>query len=91
MATLLKEIDGDYEFKDGGGCSQAIKWNEDGTFKEVVSNRPTVGCSMLVGSVTARSFSNQDYWLTTEVLEILEETEEKVRFRTKNSIYEWRK
>lgn len=98
MAELLKiHPDGSYELKDGGACSQAIKWNEisdengDRHFKEVVSNRPTVGCSMLVGSVTARSYSNQDYWITTEVLEILEETEDIVKFKTKNSIYEWRR
>jgi hypothetical protein len=90
MATLLKEDNGKLIFKDGGGCSEAIKWNEDGTLKEVVSRRPTIGCSMMVGSVTARSYSTQDYWLTTEVLEILEDTEDEVRFRTKNSIYIWR-
>jgi len=78
---------------DVGGCSQAIKWNEDGTFKEVVSHYPTVGCSMLVGSVTARSYSNQDYWLTTVVTEILEEIKNDdtiyCRFKTRNSLYEW--
>ncbi len=75
---------------DGGARSEAIKWNEDRTFNSVVSNRPTVGCSMLVGSVTARSYSEQDYWLTTPVTEILEESEDYVKFKTGNSIYEWR-
>ena len=50
MARLIRTRDG---AGDAGGMSQAIAWNEDGTFKEVVSNRPTVGCSMMVGSVTA--------------------------------------
>lgn len=91
MATLLKILEnGEYEFKEGGARSEAIKWNKDGTLKEIVDYKPTVGCSMLVGSVTARSYSDRDYWLTTEVLEILEETEDIVKFRTKNSIYEWR-
>ena len=90
MAELLKEDNGKLILKAGGPCSEAIKWNEDGTYKEVVSRRPTVGCSMLVGSLTARSYGDQDYWLTTEVLEILEETETEVRFKTKNSIYVWR-
>jgi hypothetical protein len=76
---------------DVGTCSQAIKWNDDGSFNEVVGNRPIIGCSMLVGSGTARSYSKQDYWLTTEVTEILEEKEDYVKFRTKNSIYEWYK
>jgi len=87
MATLRRTSDG---AGDVGARSEAIKWNEDGTFNSVVSNRPTVGCSMLVGSVTARSYSEQDYWLTTPVTEILEESEDYVKFKTGNSIYEWR-
>ena len=78
---------------DVGSCSQAMSWNEDGTLDKVVSNRPTIGCSMLVGSVTARSYSAKDYWLTTDVTEILEELKTNktnyVRFKTGNSIYEW--
>lgn len=74
---------------DQGSRSEAIAWNEDGTFKEIVGHRPTVGCSMLVGSVTARTYSRQDYWLTTVVTEILEEREDYVKFKTENSIYEW--
>jgi len=91
MATLLKVIGENYEFKEGGARSEAIKWDKEAGKTEVVGHRPMVGCSMLVGSVTARSYSDQDWWLTTEVLEILEETEDKVRFRTLNSIYEWLK
>ena len=92
MAELLKiHSDGSYELKDGGARSQAIEWNEDGTFNRVVSNRPVIGCSMLVGSISARSYSAQDYWLTTEIIEIIEDDEERVKFRTKNSMYEWRK
>lgn len=93
MAELVKiHPDGKYELKDGGARSQAISWNEDKTFKEVVSDRPTVGCSMLVGSVTARSYSDQDYWLTTRVSEILEESEDEVKFKTENgSTYLWRR
>lgn len=74
---------------DSGSCSQAISWNEDGTLKEIVSDKPTVGCSMLVGSDRARSFTRQDYWLTTVVTEILEESDEYIKFKTGNSIYEW--
>jgi hypothetical protein len=86
MAKLRRLSDG---AGDSGGCSDAIAWNNDGTFKEVVSNRPTVGCSMMVGSVTARTYDPQDYWLTTVVTEILEESDEYVKFKTENSIYEW--
>jgi hypothetical protein len=76
-----------------GGRSQAIEWNEDGTFKKVVDYKPTVGYSMLVGSVSARSYSDQDYWLTTVVTDILEEINSDdvhyIKFKTGNSEYEW--
>ena len=74
MPTLFKiHPDGRREFKEQGQRVEAIAWNEDRTFKEVVDTKPVVGCSLLVGSVTARSYSAQDYWLTTVVTEILEE------------------
>jgi len=94
MPKLIKiHPDGREEFKEQGGRIQAIAWNEDGTFKEIVDHKPVVGCSLLVGSVTARSYSNQDYWLTTKVTEIIEEKMneeglfEFVRFKTQNSEY----
>ena len=89
MATLYKiHKDGSTEFKEQGARVEAIAWNEDRTFKEIVANVPTVGCSLLVGSVTARSYSDQDYWLTTVVTEILEESKLGYKFKTENSIYE---
>ena len=75
---------------DSGGRSEAIVWNSDGTFKEVIGSRPVVGASMLVGSITARTYTYQDYWLTTPVVEILEERDNYVKFRTKNTVYEWK-
>jgi hypothetical protein len=86
MGRLRRTSDG---AGDSGSTCQAISWNEDGTFKEVVSNRPTVGCSFLVGAATARTYSSQDYWLTTVVTEILEEREDYVKFKTGNSEYEF--
>lgn len=93
MATLRRLSDG---AGDQGSRVEAIQWNEDGTFKEVVDNKPTVGCSFLVGSITARTYSDHDYWLTTPVTEILEEKFDKkdsgkliyCKFKTENSIYE---
>jgi hypothetical protein len=94
MPTLIKiHPDGRQEFKEQGQRVEAIAWNEDKTFKEIVDSKPVVGCSLLVGSVTARSYSAQDYWLTTVVTEILEEELdaegylEFVKFKTKNSEY----
>lgn len=86
MAMLRRVSD---KVGDAGARSEAILWNGDGTFNRVVSTRPTVGCSMLVGSITARSYSSQDYWLTTVVTEILEDRGDYVRFKTANSEYEW--
>lgn len=90
MASLHKVInDNNGIFMEGGAMSEAIQWKEDGTFDKIVSDRPTVGCSMRVGSITARSYSDRDWWMTTPVLEILEETKDRVKFRTKNSTYIW--
>lgn len=84
--TLRRVSDG---AGDSGARSQAIKWNEDGTFLEVVSNKPVIGCSLLVGSSTARSYQWQDYWLTTVVTEIIEERDGYIKFKTGNSVYEF--
>lgn len=91
MAILKRVGDG---AGDMGARSEAIKWTSDGKFDKVVGRYPTVGCSMLVGSISARSYSDQDYWLTTEVTEILEEKEDEdkgkyFKFKTGNSIYEY--
>lgn len=75
---------------DSGPLSEAIEWNDDGTQRAAVSKRPTVGCSMLVGSLIARTYAAQDYWLTTPVVEILVDEPTYVRFRTLNTEYEWR-
>ena len=97
MPHLIKiHKDGREEYKESGQRVEAISWNEDGTFKEVVGSVPVIGCSMLVGSVTARSYSAQDYWLTTKVTEILEEEKDeagfykRIKFKTENSVYELR-
>ena len=88
MATLIKIYsNGREEMKDGGARVDAIRWNEDGTFKDIFGHEPIVGCSLLVGSVTARSYSEQDYWLTTPIIQILEKTDEYILFKTDNSIY----
>lgn len=78
---------------DSGARSEAIEWGQNGKFKKVFCYTPTVGCSMLVGSLSARTYSESDYWLTTPVTEILETINSDdvhyVRFKTGNSEYEW--
>lgn len=88
MATLYKEVNGKPIMIEGGSRSEAIKW-KDGKFESIVSDKPTIGCSMRVGSINTRTYSDQDWWMTTEVTEILEETDDKVKFKTKNSTYIW--
>ena len=56
---------------------------------------PELGCCMQVGSPYARSYSAQDWWMTTPVTEIVSRTVDNdgtitVVFKTKNSTYEWR-
>jgi len=90
MASLRRTRDGEGEV---GARVEAIAWNEDGTFKEIIGHKPTIGCSLLVGSVTARSYSSRDYWLTTPITEILEEESNDeyyyCKFKTENSDYEF--
>lgn len=88
MARLRRVRDG---AGDSGMCFESIEWNDDGTFKKIKSRKkPIVGCSVRVGSVTARSYSTQDYWLTTPVTEILEKKPKEgyYKFKTGNSEYE---
>ena len=88
MATLKKiHPDGHEEMKDGGAMCDAIRWNEDGTFKEIADHEPMIGCSLMVGSWRARSFADQDYWLTTPVTKIVEKTDKYWIFETENSTY----
>ncbi len=87
MYSLRRESDG---AGDAGGMSLALWMGEDGQLKEEYNARPRVGVAMRVGSMFTRTYDPQDWWQTTIITEILEETENYVKFRTTNSIYEWR-
>ena len=96
--SLKRESDG---AGDSGTMSKLLIPVYDNTGKivdklEVDDVRPRVGSVLRVGSHSARSYSAQDWWQTTIITEILEDTinedgTEYVKFRTGNSIYEWRK
>jgi hypothetical protein len=86
MYSLRRESDG---AGDSGPVSLLL-WEEDGELKTESDGKPRVGVAIQVGSLTARSYQYQDYWQTTYITEILEEKENYVRFKTTNSIYEWR-
>lgn len=53
-------------------------------------HRPRVGCAVRVGSYYVRSYSTHDYWTTTPVTRILEESDTRMMFETRNSTYEWK-
>ena len=73
---------------DSGPMSQTIEWDDDEKATICENARPKVGASMIVGSYMA-SYLWQDWWMTTPVTEIIEETENYCRFKTQNSEYEW--
>jgi hypothetical protein len=68
--------------------SESVQWNGGSSIGKVHSHEPILGNSILVGS-----FSSSNVWITTEIVEILEEIRtdyvDYVRFRTLNSEYEW--
>jgi hypothetical protein len=86
MYSLRRESDGR---GDSGGMSLALWVGEDGQVQEQYNARPKVGVCMRVGSMFTRTYDTQDWWQTTMITEIIEESENYVKFRTGNSIYEW--
>lgn len=85
--TLRRESDG---AGDSGRMSMAIWYDtKDSVTNHEHGARPQVGVAMRVGSHFAGTFTAQDWWQTTRVTEILEDTPTLVRFRTTNSVYTW--
>ena len=65
--------------------SKAIKWlewNEEGRYK-TDHKEPAVGRALLMSP-----FNDFFTWMTTDVTEILEEREDYIKFKTRNSNYE---
>ena len=87
MARLQRCRDGT---GDEGSCVRAWKYDPEGKKeRKIVGNEPIVGCSLEVGSLTARTMQWQDFWLTTEITEIIEHKDNYWRFKTGNSEYEF--
>jgi len=84
MAKLIRE-------RDGAGQHGALVESFDPETMKVVGNKPTVGQVLRVGTVTAGMFSDQDWWMTTPITEIISETDDEIKFKTKNSIYTFKK
>ena len=58
-----------------------LEWNEDGTFK-AKHTEPAIGLSLLMSP-----FNQFFTWQTTKIIGILENQENFIKFKTKNSIY----
>lgn len=58
-----------------------LEWNEDGTFKER-HDKPSIGLSLLMSP-----FNQFFTWQTTPITEIVEEQDDYIKFKTKNSNY----
>ena len=89
MPSLVRLRDGK---GDSGGMSKIFR-QVPGTDDEIEfddNQKPRLGWGIMVGSNFAGSYSKQDWWGTTPVTEILEESKGYVRFKTKNSEYEWK-
>lgn len=84
-----------YRTRDGAGdsgpMSEAWMPNPEAGSSEPAGDRPVLGAWMRVGSPYGRTFVAQDWWQTTPITEIIEEREDYVRFRTRNSEYEWKR
>ena len=83
---LRRESDG---AGDSGGMSMIFWLDDSGKVQIEHHARPRLGAGIRVGSTGSRTYSHQDYWTTTLVTEILEDSPKKVKFKTKNSIYIW--
>jgi hypothetical protein len=90
MANLFKVVNDELILMSCGTFSEAVSWNEDGTVKDVIGDRPVLGYSMHVGNALA-AFSAMGECLTTEVIKIISEKPNTVRFLTESGVYEWRK
>jgi len=68
---------------DGEGFQGARVESWDRRIGRIVGSEPKVGCCLLVGVVaTGRMYSSRDWWLTTDITEIVEDTGDTVVFDT---------
>ena len=84
MAKLIRDRDGEGYY---GASVQALEFDGKTPGGKVVGHKPIVGCSLKVGTVTAGTYSNRDWWMTTAITEIISETDDEIKFKTANSTY----
>jgi len=78
--TLLK-LDDPFFFKSSTAI-KFIEFNDDGTFKEK-HHTPAVGRSLIMSP-----FNDFFTWQTSDITEVIDESEDYVKFSTGNSLYE---
>jgi hypothetical protein len=59
-----------------------LEWNDDGTFRDRFE-LPAVGRSLIMSP-----FNDYFTWQTTPIIEIVEQRNDYIKFKTKNSSYE---
>lgn len=60
-----------------------IEWNEDNTFKQK-HDEPLINTSLMMSPFGDKSFT----WLTTPIIEIIQQKDDYIKFKTENSVYE---
>ncbi len=86
MYTLSRVSDG---VGDSGSMSTLL-WVKDDKVIYEQDGHPRLGVCVRVGSIYARTMDVQDWWQTSFITEIIEDTGDFVKFKTNNSVYEWR-
>jgi len=60
-----------------------VEWNEDNTFKQTY-DEPLINTSLMMSPFNDKSFT----WLTTPIIEITQQKDDYIKFKTENSVYE---
>lgn len=81
MDTYILTKQDNPDFKVGGSKISFITFDDEGKYKSH-STEPSVGSSLFLNGIFNYS------WQTTDIEEIIEQTDEYLKFRTKNIIYE---
>ena len=76
---LVREADG---LTNQSKAIKWLEWTEDGKYKNE-HDKPMIGYSLIMSP-----FNQFFTWQTTSITEIIEEREDYIKFKTKNSTYE---
>lgn len=74
---------------DSGRMSVIIFKNNNGKIQVEHDAKPILNSVVRVGTLITTMFGPDTWWQTTKIQEIIKETDNYVKFRTGNSLYEW--